>query len=84
MAQVAYKVEMIESERGWGSRVDERLYFIDEATAVNFTVTYNQRWNTETHTPDWYIVARYVGETSIADNVELISDIYKANWNLEG
>lgn len=53
------KVEIIESERGWGSKVDETKEFntLDEANI--FIKEYNSK-NTLDHTPNWYMYARLV------------------------
>ena len=52
-------VEIIESERGWGQKVDEVKTFEDCATAEAFVREYNSK-NTATETPDWYMYARIV------------------------
>lgn len=50
-----FKVHIIESERGWGSKVDERHEFATEAERDKFIVDYNARNNLD-HVPDiyWY------------------------------
>lgn len=59
------KVEIIESERGWGSKVDEVKYFEAETSeealkvANEFCKNYNSK-NTEEVVPDWYMYARVV------------------------
>ncbi len=55
-----FKVEIIESERGWGLKIDEVKYFDSEASAKAFCREYNKD-NTLDYTPDWYMVARYIG-----------------------
>ncbi len=57
----AYKVEIIESERGWGQKVDEVKYFDNEKEAKAFCERYN-RENTSDVVPDWYMVANYCGK----------------------
>ena len=57
-----YRVFIIESERGWGSRVDEIKKFATEQEALEFTDEYNAKWNPPVPTPDWYMVAVYVGK----------------------
>jgi len=56
----AYRVDIIESERGWGQRVDETLYFDNEAEAREYCRQFNAR-NTAAVAPDWYMRADYVG-----------------------
>lgn len=81
--QVAYCVEMIESEAGCGSRVDERLYFKTEEVAKQFVERYNAKWNSSNTAPDWYILATYAGECIVPDYVELIVSIEDTGYNLE-
>jgi len=62
---VGYKVDIIESERGWGSKVDEVLYFDNEAEAREYARAFNARnIARERHNksvPDWYMRADYRG-----------------------
>lgn len=51
-----YKVLIIESERGWGSKVDEVREFDDEQIALDFIKDFNSQ-NTEKVAPDWYMYA---------------------------
>ena len=57
---IAYQVDLVEYERGYGSRLDESLYFDNEEEARNYVQTFNAR-NTERTAPDWYMVAEYRG-----------------------
>lgn len=52
-----YKVVIIESERGWGQRVDEVKIFESNSEAEQFVNDFNAK-NTLSHTPDWYMVAQ--------------------------
>lgn len=61
---VAYRVNIIESERGWGSRVDDTKFFTTQDEAKQFCADYNSK-NTSTMVPDWYMYAEYVGPTAI-------------------
>jgi hypothetical protein len=56
----AYRVDIIESERGWGQKLDETLYFDNEEEAREYVRAFNAR-NTETTVPDWYMRADYCG-----------------------
>jgi hypothetical protein len=64
MAQIqkpqAYRVDVIERERGWGSKIDDTLYFDNETEAKEYCRQFNAR-NTATTAPDWYMVAEYRG-----------------------
>lgn len=65
MAQITppktYRVDIVEYERGWGSNVDETLYFEGEEEARKYADDYNKRHNTASSAPDWYMVAQYIG-----------------------
>lgn len=56
----AFRVDIIESERGWGSKIDETIYFDNEADR-EYARAYNAKYNTSTVVPDWYMRAEYVG-----------------------
>lgn len=58
----AYRVDIIESERGWGSKIDETIYFDNEAEARQYAVDYNRKYNNLDYVPDWYMRAEYVGK----------------------
>jgi hypothetical protein len=63
MAEVkgnVFRVDIIESERGWGSKVDEVKYFDNADEAIEFCKKYNAN-NPEGPAPDWYMVAQYKG-----------------------
>lgn len=53
-------VDIIESERGWGQKVDETLEFDTEEEAKQYCREYNSK-NTEARVPDWYMRAEYRG-----------------------
>lgn len=55
-----YRVDIIESERGWGSKIDETKYFDNEHEAQAFCKKYNAS-NTDEVVPDWYMRADYRG-----------------------
>jgi len=57
--KTAYKVIIIESERGWGTKIDEVKYFDNETEARRFVDEYNR--DLPAHVPDWYMMARYEG-----------------------
>ena len=50
------KVEIVESERGWGQRVDEVKEFDTLPEARLFIEEYNAK-NNEEEVPDWYMHA---------------------------
>jgi hypothetical protein len=57
----AFRVDIIESERGWGSKIDESIYFDNEAEARQYADDYNRKYNNLDYVPDWYMRAEYVG-----------------------
>jgi len=57
----SYLVDIIESERGWGSKIDDSLYFDNEEEARQYAKEYNEKYNPPGPVPDWYMVAQYVG-----------------------
>ena len=52
------KVYIIESERGWGQRVDETKHFLSRKSAIAFADKYNKEYNTLSQVPDWYMYAK--------------------------
>jgi hypothetical protein len=57
----AFRVDLIEYERGWGSKIDSILYFDNEAEAREYVSTFNAK-NTSKEVPDWYMIADYCGK----------------------
>ena len=54
------KVVIIESERGWGQRVDDVKYFDSKKDAEDYCREYNKS-NTDDVAPDWYMKAEFAG-----------------------
>lgn len=57
-----WRVTVIESERGWGQRIDEYRRFETKEAADAWVSEFNSA-NTSATVPDWYMVAetpRYV------------------------
>jgi hypothetical protein len=57
---VGFQVNLIEYERGWGSKIDEVLYFDNEEEARKYCEDFNAK-NTAKEVPDWYMIADYRG-----------------------
>jgi hypothetical protein len=55
------RVYIIESDRGWGSKVDEVKEFDTPEEAKNFVKEYNDKYNPPGPTPDWYMIAQLEG-----------------------
>ena len=56
MAKYRWRVDIIESERGWGQKVEDTKFFDNETEAKKFVNDFNNE-NTKTKTPDWYMYA---------------------------
>ena len=52
-----WRVTIIESERGWGQRVDEYRRFATKELAAAFVKDYNKD-NNQASAPDWYMAAQ--------------------------
>jgi len=50
------RVQIIESERGWGQRIDETIYFDTKEEAELYCKEYNSK-NNEASVPEWYMYA---------------------------
>lgn len=50
------RVQIIESERGWGQKVEETIYFDTKEEAEKYCVEYNSQ-NKDNSVPDWYMYA---------------------------
>jgi len=51
------KVFIIESERGWGNRIDETRRFSSRKKAETFVTKFNKS-NDKAAVPDWYMYAQ--------------------------
>ena len=61
--KTAYRVSFTEYERGWGSEEWSTEYYDNADEAKERAVAYNKEHNNKDYVPDWYVVARYEGET---------------------
>ena len=55
----AYKVNLTEYEKGWGSKVFDTLYFKKEENAFSYIKEYNAK-NNLNRTPDYYTKAELI------------------------
>ena len=60
-----FKVFIIESEAGWGRKVDEVKRFDTKQEALKFVEDYNTKYNPPGPTPSWYMIAQYGGEEEV-------------------
>mgnify|MGYP000623760698 CR=1 FL=1 len=51
-------VAIIESEAGWGQKVDELIDFDTYEEAENFVSEYNTKYNSQKKVPGWYMMAQ--------------------------
>lgn len=51
-----FKVNIIEMERGWGSKIDEVREFSTLQEAQDFVTEFNS-YNNKPEVPDWYMYA---------------------------
>jgi hypothetical protein len=54
MSNLAVKIPVIESESGWGRKVDDYMVCLSMEDAMAFEKEFNAR-NTATSTPEWYM-----------------------------
>ena len=52
-----FRVDIIESERGWGQKIDSQKFFESADDAYKFVDEFNAQ-NNKDYVPDWYMVAR--------------------------
>lgn len=57
----AFKVQLTEYERGWGSKPFDTIYFDNEAEARQYAIDYNLKNNNLREAPEWYVRADYAG-----------------------
>ncbi len=55
-----FKVEVIESERGWGQKLDSLKFFDTKEEAEGWADKFNEP-NTASTAPDWYMQANLCG-----------------------
>ena len=52
-----FRVDIIESERGWGQKIDGHRDFETIEEADTFVIDFNKDNNLD-HVPDWYMYAK--------------------------
>lgn len=72
-------VAMIESEAGYGSKIDEMLYFKSEELALRYVKEYNKKYNNSPTVPSWYILAEYYG----CEMVDMTDKQFTETWNFK-
>ena len=56
MENTAYTIAVIESEKGWGSKVDDYMVCLSPEDALAFKTEFNAENDKDT-VPDWYMYA---------------------------
>jgi len=56
MGNLAVKIAVIESEAGWGAKIDDWMVCLSVEDAKAFEKEFNSK-NTESSAPDWYMMA---------------------------
>lgn len=80
--KVFYRVDIIESERGWGQRTDESIYFVEKVDAEKYVKDYNGRHNTASSVPDWYMAATSpVADIMTPEQVKKIRADKSGRWS---
>ena len=60
-------VEIVESESGWGQKVDSTVEFGTQQEADDYCREYNQKHNPPNQqAPTWYMYARIKGDTILS------------------
>jgi hypothetical protein len=72
-----YCVNIIESERGWGQRVDEQKIFDTESEALEYAANYNKTNNAKT-VPDWYMYAQKPFKADVKSDDVWLQEIHQA------
>jgi hypothetical protein len=73
MAKIWF-VNIIESERGWGQKIDETKEFFDYDSAIKFVREFNAR-NTNKTVPDWYMYAESPIEQDIKSMTSMTNEL---------
>lgn len=71
MGHSAVRIPVIESERGWGRRIDDHMVCLSVEDAMEFKKEFNAK-NTAEATPDWYMVVEGEPETIELTNSQMV------------
>jgi hypothetical protein len=55
MKNLAYRIPVIESEKGWGRKIDDYMVCLTSEDCLEYKKDFNSE-NTDDVTPDWYMV----------------------------
>lgn len=65
----AFLVDEIESEAGYGQRLEDQYLFPTEELAKEFVKAYNEKHNNQSTTPSWYMYQKYIGEVDVTPEI---------------
>lgn len=76
LKEVKYLVEIIESEKDWGRKIDQIVECDSEAAREQYIADYNKQHGIDRSkpTPDWYMIATK-GGTKIVDPPVILESI---------
>ncbi len=80
MTYIAFKIPVIEYERGWGNKFDDWMVCLSENDIFQFKIEFNSK-NVDEKPPDWYMIAEGSPEPVFLTEVqynELL--IHKRMW----
>lgn len=77
----AFKVEIIESEREWGSKVDDYMICLTQEDAEMFREEFNS-FNISITIPDWYMVADSISKIELNDTqLQKLNNYKRIYWS---
>ena len=77
----AFRVEIIESERGWGSKVDDYMICLSQQDAELFKEEFNS-FNISVTIPEWYMVASSISKIELNDaQLQKLNEYKRIYWS---
>jgi hypothetical protein len=77
----AFKVEIIESERGWGSKVDDYMICLSQQDAELFKEEFNS-FNISVTIPEWYMAASSISTIELNDaQLQKLNEYKRIYWS---
>ena len=77
----AFKVEIIESERGWGSKVDDYMICLSQQDAELFKEEFNS-FNISVTIPEWYMIASSISTIELNDaQLQKLNEYKRIYWS---
>ena len=77
----AFKVEIIESEREWGSKVDDYMICLSQQDAELFKEEFNS-FNISVTIPEWYMAASSISTIELNDaQLQKLNEYKRIYWS---